>query len=75
MLSDPDTQPRNSKPYYLFQNRWFTLFLEEPGVISPMEDGPIWVLFYDCYMHCNHSLVKLLAEAAREYRNDRHLVG
>jgi hypothetical protein len=64
-----------SKPFYFFRNRWFTLFLEEPGVISSENAGPIWVLFYDCYMHCNHSLPKLLWEAAKEYKDDKHLVG
>lgn len=75
MPKDPDTQPKNSNPYYLFRNQWFTLFLEDAGVISPEEDGRIWVLFYDSHMHCNHSLLKLLWEAAREYKDDRHLVG
>ena len=33
-----------SKVRTIFDNKWFSLFLEAPGVISPEEDGPIWVL-------------------------------
>ena len=65
----------NSKVRTIFDNKWFSLFLEAPGVISPEENGPIWVLIYDAYMHCDHSLIKLLWTAAKEYKNDRHLVG
>lgn len=64
-----------SKPNYIFNNRLFTLFLETPGVIAPEEQGSIWVLFYEDYMHCNHSLAKLLWELVKEYHHDRHLVG
>lgn len=61
----------NHKHFTLFQNRWFSLFREEAGVIS---EEPCWVLFYDCYGHFNTSLIKLLWEAATEYMDDRHLV-
>lgn len=64
-----------SKIVTIFKNKWFSLFLEEAGVISPEGDGPIWVLMYDCYMICDHSLFKLLWTAAKEYKDDRHLVG
>jgi hypothetical protein len=62
-----------SKPFYVFNNRLFTLFLESPGVISSESQGSIWVLFYRECMYCNHSLVKLLWEAVREYHHDRLL--
>lgn len=58
-----------------FNNKWFSLFLEKSGVISPEEAGPIWVLIYDCYMVCDHSLIKLLWTAIKEYKDDTHLVG
>ena len=64
-----------SKAKTVFNNKWFTLCLEAPGVISPEEDGPIWVLVYDSYMVCDHSLIKLLWTAAKEYKHDKHLVG
>lgn len=64
-----------SEPFYLFRNKYFSLFREIPGVISPEEDGPIWILIYDCYMHSNHSLIKLLWEAIKEYKRDQYLVG
>lgn len=60
----------NHKHFTVFNNRWFMLFREQAGVIS---EGPCWVLFYDCYSHYNESLIKLLIEAAREYKSDRHL--
>jgi len=64
-----------SKPLYLFKNRWFTLFREEPGVISSPNQGHLWVLMYDCYMHTSHSFPRLLWEAAKEYQADQHMVG
>ena len=66
---------KKSRPHFDINTPWFRLFREDPGVISCKEDGPLWILFYDCYMHDNHSLLKLLWEAAKEYKNDRHLVG
>ena len=60
----------NHKHFTLFDNRWFTLFREQAGVISK---GPCWVLFYGCYGHYSESLIKLLIEAAREYKDDKHL--
>ena len=64
-----------SNAFYLFSNRWFTLFRESPGVISEPSRGHLWVLMYDCYMHTNHSFLSLLWEAAQEYQSDKHLVG
>lgn len=66
---------KKSRPYFDINTRWFRLFREDPGVISREEDGPLWIIFYDCYMHSNHSLLRLLWEAVKEYKNDRHLVG
>lgn len=60
----------NHKHFTLFNNRWFTLFREQAGVISK---NPCWVLFYDCYGHYNESLIKLLVEAATEHKHDKHL--
>jgi len=48
------------------------IFREKPGVISP---GHIWVGMYDCYMHYNESLWKLVWEMVTQYRDDHHLVG
>jgi hypothetical protein len=62
-------------PHTFFSNKWFTLFLEKPGVISAPEDGPLWILFYDCYMVCDTSLLRLLWKAVKEYKDDIHLVG
>ena len=50
----------------------FILFREERGVISP---GPCWVCFYDCYMHADESLPRLIWSLVTEFRSDRHLVG
>jgi len=55
---------------YTIKNRFFTLFREKAGVISP---GHCWVLFYGCYGHYNPSLTKLFWEVLTEFRNDRHL--
>ena len=37
--------------------------------------GPFWVGTYDCYMHTHDSLLGLLMEMIREYKQDQHLVG
>lgn len=50
----------------------FLLFRERAGVISP---GPCWVITYDCYMHCDENLLRLLWNVITEYKHDRHLVG
>ena len=57
------------KPLELFG---FTLFREDPGVIS---SGPRWVCFYDCYMHADESLPRLIWSLITEFRHDRHLIG
>jgi hypothetical protein len=58
-------------PKYQIKTRWFTLFQEAPGVISPRS---CWVLFYSSHGHFNESLLKLLWEAFTEFKNDKHLV-
>ena len=68
-----EKQGRTGK--YLFDNKWFSLFREKPGVISPPEDGPIWIIFYDCYMQTDHSLLGLLWQLITEHHSDHHLVG
>ena len=57
------------------RTRWFSFFLEKPGVISPPEEGWCWILFYGPYMHCDTSLWRLVKQVLREFGHDRHLVG
>jgi hypothetical protein len=38
-------------------------------------DQVVWVASYDCYIHIETSLFKLLVNVIKEYRNDRHLIG
>jgi hypothetical protein len=56
---------------YNFNNRFFSIHLEDPGIISP---GPCWVLFYGMYAHYNASLFGLLWEVITEFKSDKHLV-
>ena len=60
----------NHKHKYEISTRWFHLFQEAPGVISP---EPCWVLFYDCYAIYDTSLIRLLWTAIKEYKDDKHL--
>ena len=48
------------------------LFRERAGVIST---GPCWVCIYDCYLHADENLLRLLWSVITEYKNDKHLVG
>lgn len=61
-----------SNPLYLFKNKYFTLFLELPGIISP---DYCWVIIYSGYMHTNESLFRLLVEVITEFKSDKHIVG
>ena len=49
-----------------------TLFRERANVISPR---PCWVCFYDCYMHVDESLPRLVWSLITEHGDDKHLVG
>lgn len=50
----------------------FLIFQERPGVVS---EGPCWVCMYDCYLHIEDTLPRLLWNVLTEFRHDRHLVG
>lgn len=52
--------------------KYMRFFKEKPGVISP---NSCWVCFYDCYMHADESLIKLLYSIITEFKHDKHLVG
>jgi hypothetical protein len=44
-----------------------------PGEISHQAT---WVCFYgDCYFQTNDSLIKLILEIIKEYKQDKHLTG
>ena len=76
MNEEPNFTNKNKKSINLISSRWFGLGLERPGVITPPNKGYCWVLFYgECYMICNTSLLGLLWELVRQYKNDSQIVG
>jgi hypothetical protein len=38
-------------------------------------DRVVWIASYDCYMHIEYSLFKLLVNVIKEYKNSKHMVG
>ena len=47
--------------------------IHDPG--GMISEGPIWILFEDCYMYTDSSLVRLVWIVLTQWRHDRHLVG
>lgn len=48
------------------------VFRERAGVLA---DVPVWVCFWNCRMACDESLFRLVWTVARDWDDDRYLVG
>lgn len=60
------------EPEHIFTLLGLVIFKERAGVISPR---PVWVAFISEYMYTGDTLPGLLLNIARQWKDDKNLIG